>query len=176
MWAVPGQEIASSASPFNALILSHCTSKITAGSRQRQGVSHHRREDMIDLTLRDIVISHPTICPCHSLPPWGLVQCLHSKLETALWYRQLIRDSKVWTCKQCLIILPGRNSKALWLQRTNPFHQAPGADAAAWLTSWLYWPESWTSFDKLQFLKSKALPDKFWGPEQSKEESISCLC
>lgn len=74
MWALPGQEIASSASPFNALILSHYTSKITAGSRQRQGVSHHRREDMIDLTLRDIVISHPTICPCHSLPPWGLVQ------------------------------------------------------------------------------------------------------
>lgn len=95
VWAVPGQEITSSASPFNALILSHCTSKITAGSRQRQGVSHHRREDMIDLTLRDIVSSHPTSCPCHSLPPWGLVWCLHSKLETALWYRQLIRASKV---------------------------------------------------------------------------------
>lgn len=35
--------------------------------------------------------------------------------------------------------------------------------------------EGWTSFDKVQLLQSKALPDKFWGPEQPREELTSTL-
>lgn len=35
--------------------------------------------------------------------------------------------------------------------------------------------EDWTSFDKLQVLKSQTLPDKVWGPEESKEEFTSFL-
>ena len=130
-------------SPFNALILSYCTSKITDGNSQRQCVSHLRRKDMIYLALRDVVSSHPTICPCHSLPQWGLVWLLHPKLETVSWRGQMIRYSKVRTCKQHLLIPPvcmgTGNSKALWPQQTNLFHQVPGDHAAAWLTSWICW-------------------------------------
>lgn len=106
-WVGTRNEITSSVSPLIALALTCCTSKITDGNNQSQGVPHHGRRDMIYLALRDAVSSHPTICPCHSLPQQR--SCVASSLRTwnCLTPRAVIRDGRARTCKQHLIMLLG---------------------------------------------------------------------
>lgn len=174
----PTQEI-TSVSSFYALILSHCTSKITDGNSKRQGVSHHERRDIIYLTLGTLWAHIQPSVLCHSFPPWGL-RGFSAQNSNCLWPWQTIRDSKVQTCKQCLMILSGvyGNQK---LQSSVTTANKPFSSGLQGLCTCtvnkriILTKEGWTSFDRLQLLKSKALPGRFWGPEQPKEELISIL-
>lgn len=144
-WSVrtkPTQEITSSVSPVDALILSHGTRKITDGNRERQGVLITKEGTSFTWLLGTFWAHIQPSVLCHSFPPWV---CVASPLITwtALWHWQVIRDSKVQTCKQCLIILPGvyGNQKLQSSARTanKPFSSGLQGCAPVLLTSWLYW-------------------------------------
>lgn len=74
-WSVrtkPTQEITSSVSPADALILSHGTSKIIDGNRERQGVLITKEGTSFTWLLGTFCTHIQPSVLCHSFPPWGL--------------------------------------------------------------------------------------------------------